>query len=141
MVIDRFRALACLFAIAGTSALRAPSPPARRVLPPSRGGHTRMTMSKNSNVDNNPFATLFASSPLAKPSSPQSRATSEGVAAAATRRYFDAWNRRDMAAAVAEFDEACVYEDTQYSGAFEGKEALKAHLNKVLQELAKVFFS
>jgi len=90
-----------------------------------------MTMTNYGNNNNNPFASLFSSSPLVKPSSSRSLATSEGVAAAATRRYFAAWNRRDMAAAVAEFDEACVYEDTQYGGAFEGKEALTAHLNKV----------
>lgn len=99
-----------------------------------------MTMTSNGN-DNNPFASLFSPSPLAKPSSSRTLATSEGVAAAATRRYFAAWNRRDMAAAVAEFDEACVYEDTQYSGAFEGKEALTAHLNKVLKGLELLWLS
>jgi len=65
--------------------------------------------------------------------------STEGPGVQAIRRYFGAWNRRDMEAACAEFGEACSYEDTQYAGAFEGKEALAAHLNKVADALPSSF--
>ena len=48
----------------------------------------------------------------------------EGPAASAIRRYFGAWNERDMTTAVAQFAEECEYDDTQYSDAFSGKVAL-----------------
>ena len=51
------------------------------------------------------------------------------------QRYFDAWNRRDMDAACECFAEDCVYDDTQYAGAFQGKVALKQHLIRVVMPL------
>jgi hypothetical protein len=51
-----------------------------------------------------------------------------GSGADAVRAYFRAWNERRMQDAVNVFGDDCVYEDTLYSGKFEGKEALKAHL-------------
>jgi len=62
-----------------------------------------------------------------------------GLAAAAITRYFEAWNARDMDLACAQFADVCTYEDTQYSGAFTGKEALKAHLNKCADNLPPSF--
>ena len=63
----------------------------------------------------------------------------EGPAAAAIRRYFAAWNERDMTAAVAQFADECEYDDTQYADAFSGKEALEAHLNRVADALPPTF--
>lgn len=57
----------------------------------------------------------------------------------AIRRYFAAWNHRDMEAACAEFAEGCTYEDTQYAGAFEGKAKLRLHLDKVADALPSSF--
>lgn len=71
--------------------------------------------------------------------SPSSSPTSEGRAAIAIRKYFDAWNRRDMETACAQFADECSYEDTQYAGAFTGKEALKSHLFKVADALPPTF--
>lgn len=68
-----------------------------------------------------------------------SPALSEGQAASGVRRYFEAWNRRDMDAAVALFAEECEYDDTQYPGAFTGKKALRAHLIKVADALPTSF--
>ena len=42
-----------------------------------------------------------------------SATSTEGAAASAVRAYFEAWNRRDMEAAVALWTEDCEYEDTQ----------------------------
>lgn len=127
MTIMRARTLVFLGVVVAGRALRAPSAvggPAPRALRLPRGGRLHAA---NNNNNINPFASLFASPPFAiKPPRP-----AEGAAAAAARRYFAAWNRRDMAAAVREFDSACVYEDTQYAGAFVGKVALAAHLDKV----------
>lgn len=67
------------------------------------------------------------------------RDENEGSAAVAVRRYFEAWNERDMAAACDQFDANCNYEDTQYAGAFSGKEALKTHLYKVADALPPTF--
>eukprot|EP00931_Biecheleriopsis_adriatica_P057811 TRINITY_DN34318_c0_g1_i2.p1 TRINITY_DN34318_c0_g1~~TRINITY_DN34318_c0_g1_i2.p1 ORF type:complete len:429 (-),score=89.26 TRINITY_DN34318_c0_g1_i2:39-1325(-) len=63
----------------------------------------------------------------------------EGRAVSAVRKYFEAWNERDMRTACAQFDEDCSYEDTQYAGAFNGKEALEAHLYKVADALPPTF--
>jgi ketosteroid isomerase-like protein len=63
----------------------------------------------------------------------------EGPAVVAVKKYFDAWNRRDMEAACAVFDDSCRYEDTQYAGAFEGKAALEAHLFRVAEALPPSF--
>ena len=38
-----------------------------------------------------------------------------------------------------EFDESCVYEDTQYAGAFEGKARIRAHLDRVADALPPTF--
>ncbi|KAJ8608728.1 hypothetical protein CTAYLR_009664 [Chrysophaeum taylorii] len=57
----------------------------------------------------------------------------------AVRAYFEAWNRRDMEAAVACFAEDATYEDTQYAGAFRGKAALRAHLLRVAAALPESF--
>lgn len=65
--------------------------------------------------------------------------SSEGQASAAVRRYFGAWNERDMSTAVAQFAEDCEYDDTQYAGAFTGKAALEAHLNRVADALPPSF--
>mmetsp|Transcript_88184 Transcript_88184/g.273244 ORF Transcript_88184/g.273244 Transcript_88184/m.273244 type:complete len:472 (+) Transcript_88184:47-1462(+) len=63
----------------------------------------------------------------------------EGAAAASVRKYFEAWNDRDMAVACEQFAEDCSYEDTQYAGAFTGKEALEKHLYKVADALPPTF--
>ena len=44
-----------------------------------------------------------------------------------------------MDLACAQFSDDCEYEDTQYPGAFSGKEALKAHLNKCADNLPPSF--
>ena len=49
-----------------------------------------------------------------------------GLAALPSHDYFEAWNARDMDLACAQFSDDCEYEDTQYPGAFSGKEALKS---------------
>jgi len=43
-------------------------------------------------------------------------------------RYFDAWSRRDMAAAVELFADDVTYDDTAFPDAFAGKQALSEHL-------------
>lgn len=63
----------------------------------------------------------------------------EGAAAGRVRAYFEAWNARDMDLACAQWCEDCVYEDTQYAGAFEGKAALEEHLFKVADALPSSF--
>ena len=84
--------------------------------------------------------TVSSSSSPWSPSSPlEKKKKREGPAAAAVRTYFRAWNRRDMAAACAVFSEDCEYEDTQYAGAFIGKEALEKHLFKVADALPETF--
>jgi hypothetical protein len=45
---------------------------------------------------------------------PSLKGTTNGAAATSIRRYFEAWNERDMEAACEQFSEECVYEDTQY---------------------------
>mmetsp|Transcript_78441 Transcript_78441/g.197050 ORF Transcript_78441/g.197050 Transcript_78441/m.197050 type:complete len:483 (-) Transcript_78441:71-1519(-) len=69
----------------------------------------------------------------------QLASTGESKAVESVRRYFGAWNERDMDAACATFADDCTYEDTQYAGAFSGKEALKAHLFKVADALPPTF--
>ena len=79
---------------------------------------------------------LLRSRPIHMSSEPPA---TEGPAASAIRRYFGAWNERDMTTAVAQFAEECEYDDTQYSDAFSGKVALEAHLNKVADALPPTF--
>lgn len=50
-----------------------------------------------------------------------------------------AWNERDMKTAVECFTQDCIYEDTQYSEPFEGKDNLRKHLFKVSDCLPKSF--
>jgi len=63
----------------------------------------------------------------------------EGRAVTSIRKYFDAWNKRDMDAACECFAEECVYDDTQYAGSFTGKAALKQHLFRVADALPSSF--
>ena len=62
-----------------------------------------------------------------------------GAAARRAVEFFAAWNKRDMEAACACFSEDCIYEDTQYSGAFEGKAKLREHLDRVADALPDTF--
>ncbi len=62
-----------------------------------------------------------------------------GAAARRAVEFFAAWNKRDMEAACACFSDDCVYEDTQYSGAFEGKAKLREHLDRVADALPDTF--
>lgn len=54
----------------------------------------------------------------------------EGQGAALVRQYFALWNERRMAEAVDLFTEDCSYEDTLYSGKFEGRAALRKYVFK-----------
>jgi hypothetical protein len=142
MAIMRARALVFMCVAADGVAFRAPSAVCGLSLPRShrlpRGGRLHAANNNNNNNNNNPFASFFSSPPFASqlPAPLPPPLPAEGVAAGAARRYFAAWNRRDMAAAVREFDDACVYEDTQYRGAFVGKVALTAHLDKATADCA-----
>mmetsp|Transcript_10354 Transcript_10354/g.31017 ORF Transcript_10354/g.31017 Transcript_10354/m.31017 type:complete len:577 (-) Transcript_10354:1280-3010(-) len=53
--------------------------------------------------------------------------------------YFDAWNRRDMRKAASLFSTDCTYEDTLYSGVFQGRAELKKHLVRVAASLPDTF--
>ena len=66
-------------------------------------------------------------------------ATNANAGATSVERYFDAWNRRDMQAAVECFAVECTYEDTQYDYAFEGKGKLEQHLLRVADCLPTSF--
>jgi hypothetical protein len=55
------------------------------------------------------------------------------------KNYFDCWNNREMDAAIANFNEGCVYEDTLYPNVFNGKEELKRHLYNVADSLPDSF--
>merc|ERR1719491_1109972 len=50
-----------------------------------------------------------------------------------------AFNERDMEKALTYFSENCIYEDTQYYDAFEGKPALRKHLLRVAANLPLSF--
>lgn len=52
-------------------------------------------------------------------------------------QYFEAWNRRDMEAALECFADECVYatEDPVFVESFQGKDALRNHLNKNAESL------
>lgn len=63
----------------------------------------------------------------------------EGPALTSIRNYFTAWNARDMELACEQFEEDCVYDDTQYADGFTGKKALKAHLVRVADALPPSF--
>ncbi|KAL1508179.1 hypothetical protein AB1Y20_004299 [Prymnesium parvum] len=79
------------------------------------------------------LAALGLALALASPSPSPSR----GVAS--VRRYFAAWNERDMALAADQFAEGCTYDDTQYNEPFTGKEALVRHLLRVADALPPSF--
>ena len=99
--------------------------------PPSRIGLRRPSLS---------LGTTTATSAAAAATTTTTTTTEgDGPAARAVRTYFDAWNRRDMAAACAMFSEDCEYEDTQYSGSFVGRAALEKHLFKVADALPDTF--
>ena len=74
-----------------------------------------------------------------EPAAAAATTTEEGLAVTRIRAYFEAWNRRDMATACEQFDDECVYDDTQYAGAFSGKEALEKHLYRVADALPPTF--
>lgn len=59
-------------------------------------------------------------------------ARKEGQGAALVRQYFELWNERRMAEAVDLFTEDCSYEDTLYSGSFEGKDALRKYVHDMM---------
>lgn len=63
----------------------------------------------------------------------------QGQGAAVVRQYFELWNERRMSEAVELFSEDCSYEDTLYSGAFEGRDALRKHLFRVAESLPDSF--
>jgi len=46
----------------------------------------------------------------------------------AVEQYFDAWNKRDMKLAVAQFTEDCSVRDLQYDDAFSNRDELETHL-------------
>lgn len=58
----------------------------------------------------------------------------------AVERYFEAWNRRDVSAALACFADDVYYDDTQFSAPFDGKAALADHLLYVADGLPDSFF-
>lgn len=65
--------------------------------------------------------------------------TGDSVGVQSVRSYFEAWNRRDMETACDAFTDDATYEDTQYAGAFQGRDALRAHLFKVADALPPSF--
>ncbi|CAM9113046.1 unnamed protein product [Heterosigma akashiwo] len=75
----------------------------------------------------------------AKPSPPKQPAAAEPSPGQVVRAYFDCWNERDMAGAVAKFAEDCVYEDTLYPETFTGREELRFHLLRVAAALPASF--
>lgn len=59
-------------------------------------------------------------------------ARKEGQGGALVRQYFKLWNERRMAEAVDLFTEDCRYEDTLYSGSFEGRDALRKYVHDMM---------
>jgi steroid delta-isomerase-like uncharacterized protein len=59
--------------------------------------------------------------------------------AAACVAYFEAWNRRDMQAAVDLFSEDVVYEDTVYRDVFKDRDEVRSHLLRVADALPTSF--
>lgn len=55
-------------------------------------------------------------------------------------RYFDAWNRRNIALALSYFSNNIYYDDTQFSKPFEGKDKLAEHLIYVADCVPDSFF-
>mmetsp|Transcript_18132 Transcript_18132/g.30609 ORF Transcript_18132/g.30609 Transcript_18132/m.30609 type:complete len:630 (-) Transcript_18132:634-2523(-) len=52
----------------------------------------------------------------------------EKSSSTAVEQYFDAWNKRDMKNAVAQFTEDCSVRDLQYDDAFSNRDELETHL-------------
>jgi ketosteroid isomerase-like protein len=73
---------------------------------------------------------------IARLSAPASVATGNAAACCA---YFEAWNRRDMQAAIDLFSEDVVYEDTVYPDVFKDREELRYHLLRVADALPASF--
>lgn len=57
----------------------------------------------------------------------------------AVEKYFDAWNLRDMEAAVSNFSDDCQMRDSQYEDAFSGKDEFQSHLFRVKDCLPSSF--
>ena len=84
--------------------------------------------------------TAAASVGLALRTFPNKPAVSAATGNSATCvAFFEAWNRRDMSAAIDLFSEDVVYEDTVYPDVFETKEALRSHLLRVADALPDSF--
>ena len=60
--------------------------------------------------------------------------------AATCTAFFEAWNRRDMLAAIDLFAEDVVYEDTVYPEVFLGREQLRFHLLRVADAVPDSLF-
>jgi len=54
-------------------------------------------------------------------------------------KYFESWSARDINQAIELFTEDCVLQDTQYAGAFNGKNEIFSHLTNVEECLPKSF--
>ncbi|KAL3780755.1 hypothetical protein ACHAW5_006425 [Stephanodiscus triporus] len=54
-------------------------------------------------------------------------------------KYFDAWNRRDVAYASSLFADDCIMRDLQYDEPFVGRERFKGHLTRVAECLPGTF--
>ncbi|KAL7490930.1 hypothetical protein ACHAWT_000474 [Skeletonema menzelii] len=57
----------------------------------------------------------------------------------AVEKYFDAWNKRDMKLAVAQFTENCSVRDLQYDDAFSNRDELEKHLLRCKECLPSSF--
>ena len=66
-------------------------------------------------------------------------ATSTRTDDSVVRRYFDAWNRRDVAYASSLFSEDCVVRDLQYDESFVGRGQFAKHLARVADCLPGTF--
>ncbi|KAL3945136.1 MAG: hypothetical protein SGBAC_000804 [Bacillariaceae sp.] len=71
------------------------------------------------------------------------RTSEESSSTCIVQKYFDAWNRRDMEAALECLDDNCVYqtEDPVFVGTLNGKEEMREHLTQnanVLPAAAKI---
>ena len=65
--------------------------------------------------------------------------TGKKVKGTAVERYFEAWSARDMHQAIDSFTQDCVLQDTQYEGAFSGKDEILNHLMNVKECLPNSF--
>lgn len=51
--------------------------------------------------------------------------------------FYDAWNRRDIDAAMSTIAEDCVYEDVVFQDPFKGKEAIRDYFADIVKYLDK----